>query len=660
MCGIAGFYNLDGSPADAAILREMLDVQHHRGPDGQGLRCFSLKGGRSLAVPEQEGHDRPERFEGIVGCNRLAILDLSSRGHQPMSNPQGTTFIVFNGEIYNSTELRNDPALAGRSFHSRTDTEVLLRLYERVGFARLLDRIEGMFALCIVDLRRREMHLARDPFGIKPLYWVRRGRTFLFSSEVKSFLLHPQFVPEIDVEALDECLTFGFCAADRFLLKGVKPLPPGYWLRLTPEGHSLQPYWQIPDFSEKAPLGRQAALEEVEDRLCRSVGAQLTADVPLGCQLSGGIDSSLATLYASAARPSPLETFSVVVRDAAYSEEPWMRQAAAAAGVRNRRFLLEESYVVDHLSVMTWHLDQPLHFPGSIGTYLLAERARPHATVLLSGEGADELLGGYERFYDAALRQRLARWMPVLGKMTRWGRRLARRQRSTRSQADAFVLSTLACSPQRLRELRPETDLERVLDLRGGLFNEGHADYLSNCMKYEMRTWLVDALVSRDKMTMAHSIETRVPFLDKHLVSLVRSLPTDYLVGSGLLTARGSARNTKILLKQLARRTFGEAFVYRPKMGFLLPLASYFSHPRFREMMEDQFLPGMRRRDWVQEQTVRRWWGHSGANTKEIQARVWVPLTLEIWAELFLDRKEVPGRNVRGSRSQKSCWNGRT
>jgi asparagine synthase (glutamine-hydrolysing) len=645
MCGIAGFYNLDGSAADPTVLRAMLEIQRHRGPDGRGLRLFSLRGGQPCVSEDDAADNRDGRFEGALGCNRLAIVDLSSRGHQPMSNPGGTVFLAFNGEIYDAFEHKKSLEAAGRQFRSRTDTEVLLHLYERLGFARMLDQISGMFAICIVDLRSREIHLARDPFGIKPLYWVRQGPTFLFSSEVKSFLVHPQFKPEIDVEALDECLAFRYCTADRFLLKGVKQLPPGYWLRLTAEGHSLQPYWQIPDFPEKARLDQPAALEELEARLRRSIAAQLVADVPLGCQLSGGIDSSLLTLYAGAAQKPPLETFSVILRDTAYSEEPWMMRAAAAAGVPNQRFLLEESYVLDHLSTATWHLDQPLNFPCSVGAYLLAEQARPRATVLLCGEGADELLGGYERFYDAALWQRLAPWMPALARITPWGKRLTHRQRSVPPRADAFVVSTLACSPRRLRELRPEVDLGRTLELRGSLFDEGRADYVSNCLKYEMRTWLVDALVTRDKMTMAHSMETRVPFLDKDLVSFVRALPTNYLVGSRLLLPRGCARNTKILLKKLACRTFDETFVYRRKMGFLLPLVACFSHPRFREMMEDQILPGIRRHGWQNEKAVRAWWGNGG--TEKAPARLWLPLILEIWAQRFLDyRREPSGQHA--------------
>jgi asparagine synthase (glutamine-hydrolysing) len=655
MCGIAGFYNLDGSAADPAVLREMLDLQRHRGPDDQGLRLFSLKSGQSCALRTGAPDGSGRQFEGAVGCNRLAILDLSSRGHLPMSNPQGTVFIAYNGEIYNAFDLKKDPALAEVPFRSQTDTEVLLHLYEQVGWARMLDRIDGMFALCIVDLRRREIYLARDPFGIKPLYWVQQGRTFLFSSEVKSFLVHPQFMPEIDLEALDEFLAFRYCAADRFLLRGVRPLPPGYWLRLTEKGHFLQPYWQIPDFPDKARLDKRRAMEKMEALLQGSIKSQLRADVPLGCQLSGGIDSSLVTLYARRSAGPRLETFSVIFRDAAYSEEPWMAQAATAAVVRNHRFLLDEPYVLDHLCPATWHLDQPLNFPCSVGVYLLAERARPDVTVLLCGEGADELLGGYERFYEAALRARLAPWMPILGKIPPWGRRLARRLRPGASPADAFILSTMACPPQKLWELRPQADLERALDRRRSLFEEGHADYLSNCMRYEMRTWLVDALVSRDKMTMAHSIETRVPFLDKHLVSFARSLPTDYLVGSRILPAGGAARNTKILLKELAGRTFGEAFVYRRKMGFLLPLVTYFAHPRFREMMEDQFLPGMRRRNWLEEKVVRRWWGNGGTDPQRIQGRLWVPVALEVWAQLFLDRQGVARAGRATRRAGDAC-----
>ena len=642
MCGIAGYYNIDRTVADPSVLKRMLDIQRHRGPDDQRMYLFSLKNGQSREVGDGRAAGLDGGFEGTIGSNRLSIVDLSRRARQPMSNPEGTLLIAFNGEIYNASDCRRELEAAGFTFRSRSDTEVLLHLYEHAGFDAMLERIEGMFAICIVDLRRREIHLARDQFGIKPLYWTQQGRALLFASEVKSFLVHPQFRTEINVEALDEYLAFRYCAADRFLLRGVHPLEPGRRLRLTMDGLTIQKYWEIPDVPDKVNLDKPSAMEMLDGLLCRSVESHLMGDVAVGCQLSGGIDSSLVTACASRLVRPRLHTFSVILRQPAYSEERWISQVAHAVSIDSHRLLLEESYVLDHLAPATWHLDQPLGMPNTVGIYLLAERAKDLFKVLLSGEGADELFGGYGRFHDAALRERVLPWMPIIGKVPRWGRRLARRLKCARTAADAFMMSSLILSPGRLLDLRPEADLERVLDRRRTIFDQGKADHMSNCMKYDMQTYMVDLLVRQDKMSMAHSIETRVPFLDRQLVSFVRSVPVEYFVGAGILWPRGHARNTKILLKELARRTFGEAFAYRPKSGFGLPADRYFAHPKFTEMMEDWLLPGMRRRGWIQENAVRRWWRDGGATRQGVAMMLWVPVALEVWAQLFLDRNTTP------------------
>jgi asparagine synthase (glutamine-hydrolysing) len=649
MCGIAGYYNIDRTATDPSVLKQMLDIQRHRGPDDQRMYLFSLKSGQSREVGGGRAEGIDGGFEGAVGFNRLSIVDLSRRARQPMRNHEGTLLIAFNGEIYNASDYRRKLEAVGFTFRSRADTEVLLHLYEHIGFDAMIEQIEGMFAICIVDMRRGEIHLARDPFGIKPLYWTQQGRTLLFASEVKSFLAHPQFRAEIDVEALDEYLAFRYCAADRFLLRGVHPLEPGRRLRLTMDGMTIQRYWQIPDIPDKLNLDKPSAIEMLDGLLCRSVESHLMGDVAIGCQLSGGIDSSLVAARASRHVRPRLQTFSVIPRQPAYSEERWISQVAQAISIDSHRLLLDESYVLDHLDPATWHLDQPLGMPSTIGVYLLAERAKDLFKVLLSGEGADELFGGYSRFHDAALRERIMPWMPILGRVPRWGHRLARRLKCARTAADAFMMSSLTLSPRRLLELRPEADLEGVLVRRRTIFDQGKADHLSNCMKYDMQTYMVDLLVRQDKMSMAHSIETRVPFLNRQLVSFVRSLPVEYFVRAGILWPRGHSRNTKILLKELARRTFGEAFAYRPKSGFNLPADCYFAHPQFTEIMEEQLLPGMRRRGWLQESAVRRWWRDGGTTRHGVAMMLWVPVALEVWAQLFLDRKITPAGVTRGS-----------
>ena len=267
MCGIAGFVNLAGAPADISVLRRMTDVQRHRGPDDQGLRLFSLAEGRSVAVlPGQ----RPDAagLEGALGFNRLKILDLSDCGHQPMVNADGSVIIAFNGEIYNAFDYRPELEVAGFRFRSHTDTEVILYLYEKYGLDGMLNRLNGMFAIVIVDLRQGEIHIARDHFGIKPFYWTQLGSVVLFASEAKSFLSHPDFRARLNVARLDEYLSFRFVAGADSLLEGVNQLPPGSCVRISRAGVTVRRYWQ----AEDAP--RITMSDAGSDRSARTVAAR--------------------------------------------------------------------------------------------------------------------------------------------------------------------------------------------------------------------------------------------------------------------------------------------------------------------------------------------------------------------------------------------------
>jgi len=306
MCGLAGFVNLDGAPADAGIVAAMMRTISHRGPDDHGQALVSLR--RGAIAADGSGADTG------IGFHRLKILDLSEQGHQPMMNPSGTIALAFNGEIYNAFDFTAELEAAGFRFRSRTDTEVLLYLYERYGLDGMLGRLNGMFAIAIVDLRSHEVHLARDHFGIKPLYWTPAGSSVLFASEAKAFLAHPAFTAAIDEAHVDEQLAFRYVAGEASLLKGVRQLRPGHRLRITPDGVTTMRYWSIPDEIEKAPLTRSDAIDQLDDVLRRSVGAQLLSDVKVGCQLSGGIDSSLVTVFARAAA-GDIDSFSVVFDD---------------------------------------------------------------------------------------------------------------------------------------------------------------------------------------------------------------------------------------------------------------------------------------------------------------------------------------------------------
>jgi len=586
LCGIAGFINLDRAPADLRVLAAMTDAVRHRGPDDRGALAMSLGGGAA---------------DTALGFHRLNILDRSERGHQPMTTADGSIALLFNGAIYNAFDFTSDLERDGYRFRSATDTEVILALYERHGLDGMLERIDGMFAIVIADRRRGMLHLIRDRFGIKPLYWTQCLNTVLFASEAKAFLAHPAFRAEIDPLQVDELLAFRYIAGEATVLKGVRHVGPGARVTITTDGLSEKRYWSIPDYPDKLRLSNDEAVDRLEDLLRGSVQSQLRSDVPVGCQLSGGIDSSLVTTMARSESVTRPDAYSIVIDDRIFSEERWVSIAAEAAHANSRRFRFDESAFIGALDAASWHMDQPISHPNSLALWLLAERSKPDVTVLLSGEGADELFGGYARVADA--------------------------------RPDTFIRATQFHSDARLAKLRPESNLQPAIEKRHALMMAGHADRLSNCLKYDMQTHLVDVLMRQDKMMMAHGVENRVPFLDRRVVDFARALPAAHLVGTSI----SGRPQTKVIVKDLARRTFDAAFVDRRKSGFNLPLGQYFRCARFAELMEDRLLPGMASRGLVDVAVVRRWWRRA-LSAPSTTGSFWIPVALELWAQQFIDR----------------------
>ncbi len=552
-----------------------------------------------------------------------------------MTSPDGSITLLFNGEIYEAFDDKAELERDGYRFRTGTDTEVVLALYERDGLERMLERLNGMFAIVIADTRRGVVHLLRDRVGIKPLYWVQCGTTVLFASEAKAFLAYPAFRAEIDPAELDELLAFRYVAGDRSLLKGVRHVKPGHRLTITTAGVTEARYWSIPDHGETVRLSREDAVDHLGTLLCRSVHSQLRSDVPVGCQLSGGIDSSLVTVLARSHLSTDLNAFSIVFREPHFSEERWILAAAAAARATSHRFVFDEAAFIGALDAASWHMDQPISHPNSLALWLLARRSREHATVLLSGEGGDELFGGYTRAAEAQ--------MAITGS----GRAVMN------DPVDTFIRASQFHSDVRLSKLRPTANLRPAIDKRRGLFEEGHADHLSNCLKYDMRTHLADLLVRQDKMMMGHGVENRVPFLDRHVIEFARALPAEHLVGS---SSASGAPATKIVLKELARRSFDAAFVDRRKSAFNLPLAQYFRSGSFVALMEDRLLPGMASRGLVDVGVVRRWWRRA-LQAPSTTEGFWIPVALELWAQQFIDGRGRPGGDV--SRLSERCASAR-
>ena len=389
----------------------------------------------------------------------------------------------------------------------------------------MLERLNGMFAIVIADTRRGAVHLLRDRVGIKPLYWAQCGTTVLFASEAKAFLAHPAFRAEIDPTEIDELLSFRYVAGEASLLKGVRQVQPGHRLTITPGGVTATRYWSIPDHPEKLRLSLDDAVDRLDHVLGRSVQSQLRSDVNVGCQLSGGIDSSLVAVVARSHRRADLDTFSIVFAEPQFSEERWIVTAAAAARAASHRFVFDGTAFMAALDAASRHMDQPISHPNTLALWVLAQRSREHATVLLSGEGADELFGGYARYTNAQTGA------------TGSGRP------GVDEPVETFIRASQFHSEARLLQLRPTANLRPAIEKRRALFQEGRADHLSNCLKYDMQTHLVDLLVRQDKMAMAHGVENRVPFLDRHVIEFARPCRPNTWWGHRLRSACQSPRS---------------------------------------------------------------------------------------------------------------------
>jgi asparagine synthase (glutamine-hydrolysing) len=631
MCGFTGVYSPDPAPVSPRTLKEMAGAIRHRGPDDQGFCVASFAKGRIEDLTDTTANV-------AFAFNRLSIVDLSAAGHQPMQSDDGTSAMVFNGELYNAPELRPGLEARGHRFRGHSDTEVLLRYITEHGLDGALAQSNGMFAFAWVDARRGRLALVRDRLGIKPLYWWSDGRQVLFASEVKALLKHPAFRAELDGARLDEYLTFRYCAEDRFLLKGVRQVPPGSTLLF--EG-STEPrivrWWQVPERHPRQFRRMTEAAEEINSSVERSVQRQLLSDVPLGCQLSGGIDSSLVTVFATkhASRAGQFQGFSIVVDDPRLSEESWIDAAARQVGTPVNKFVLTVDDFISRIDQATWHLDQPLNHPNSIGILLLAQRSKPSVTVLLSGEGADEVFGGYPRFMRLKLMPWLRPLAPLAARLPGVGRRLAPFDRTVaKDEVDWFLRSSAQMHPQWLARLRPGANFEWAVQTRRAAFPT-QGSLLSRCIRYELSTHLVDLLVRQDKMTMAYSIENRVPLLDHELVELAATLPERQLVAFRPGADPSFARSTKRVLKQVARRYFDDSFVFRPKQAFGMPLTAAFRSPAMRTLMEDVVLPGTKSRHTFDPESVREVW--RAAETDSVAAEaMWTVAAFEIWAHRFL------------------------
>jgi asparagine synthase (glutamine-hydrolysing) len=628
MCGIVGIVRLmSGEPVDPGRLARMREALRHRGPDGEGLYASGPVG---------------------LGHRRLAIVDVAG-GRQPMTNEDKTLWITFNGEIYNHEALRPGLEARGHRYETRSDTETILHLYEEAGEG-CVEGLSGMFAFALWDARQGRLLLARDRLGIKPLYYAVSGHELLFASEIKA-LLAAGLPAELNEAVVPEYLATRGVAGSETLFRDVKVLEPGTTLTWTRgEGFRQRRYWSLPPAAEDDGRGFAERASELRARLRSAVESHLMSDVPLGLFLSGGIDSSgLLGLMAPLVR-EPVRSFAVGFAEREADELGYARLAARAAGSVHRELVVSAREFFAELPHLVWHEDEPLAFPSSVPLYLLSRLAAEHVKVVLTGEGADELFLGYNRYRVTAWNERLGRaYGSLVPQGLRGGvRRLVPRlPRVVRRYAERSFLG-LAPGPRALfcenfavfgTERRERLVAARVRAGARDPHGEGMRHYdavagscLDRMSRSDLQTYLVRLLMKQDRMSMAASIESRVPFLDHGLVEHVAALPAS-------LKLRGLT--TKAILREALVGVVPREILSRPKMGFPVPVGRWLRGAFWPVLREFVLSPRAAQRGLFEARELARLCEEHRSGAVDHGERLWLLINLEIWQRVFLDRESA-------------------
>ncbi len=622
MCGIAGIVHSDAErPVERARLERMCDAIAHRGPDDRGFWTGAGVG---------------------LGHQRLSIIDLSPAGHQPMPNEDETVWVVFNGEIYNFGALREELEKSGHRFRSRSDTEVLVHLYEELG-EDLVERLDGMFAFALWDTRRRRLLLARDRVGKKPLKYAETDGGLVFSSELKGVLASGLVSNEIDTSAVHQFLSLSYVPAPRTGLRDVQKLPAGHLLVWEKGRARVRRYWSV-DYRRKQQMDAEDWRRAVRDTVQKAVTRRLISDVPLGAFLSGGIDSSIVVACMARAQSGPVETFSIGFEHEEFNELPYARQIAERYDTRHHEFIVRADDA-SLLPLLARHYEEPYADPSALPTYYLSRETRQHVTVALNGDGGDESFTGYQRYARAAAWEGRG-FLRALGVRAAAG--MARRVSGAFGpdldrRVDAlwhFSSPDLAGRYGWLMRLCSDRDKARLysdemLELQQsegsglGVFErwlaepEAGAAVLDRVCFADVRGYLADQLMTKmDLASMAHGLEARSPLLDHHVLELAASMPADVRCPGGSL---------KGLLKESFRDALPPNLLERPKQGFALPLDAWFRGP-LRSLAEDLLLAGdTRLRRYLRASALERLVGEHLSGQADRGFLLWAMVMLELW-----------------------------
>jgi asparagine synthase (glutamine-hydrolysing) len=623
MCGVCGIVSMNGAPVERNVLEEMSATLIHRGPDSSGIHVNGHAG---------------------IAARRLAIIDLAG-GDQPIANEDETVHVVQNGEIYNYRELRGELESRGHRFRTKSDTEVIVHLYEEHG-AGFAERLRGMFAIALWDAREQRLVLARDRFGIKPLYYRVRDGSLSFASELKALLRMPGFGREIDLGALDAFLAFGFVPAPFTIFEEARKLPPGSLL-VWQKGNGANA--RVESYAERSVAHRDALrseseeelAEELRERLRDSVRAHLIADVPVGVLLSGGIDSSMLVALASEQSSEPVRTFTIGFEERHFDERSTARLVADRYGTDHHEVVMRPDAVA-LLPRMAEVFDEPFADASAIPAYLVSQLARTHVKVALSGEGGDELFGGYNYYVGhrlapvlgpvAALAQPFVEWLPSSSaKASTFDWRAKRFVRSARQSALVRHYAWKTYVP-------PEERASLILPERRGLYDPFEllsaryvgsqgCDDLARVMDIDIGLFLVDdMLVKTDRASMANSLEVRVPILDPVVAELALALPSK-------LKVRGFSK--KRLLKKAAEPLVPSEIIRGEKRGFAIPLAAWLRNelqPLTREVLS---ATNLRSQGYLDPLAVGRLVDGHVAGKADEGRKIWALLNFCLWFDQF-------------------------
>jgi asparagine synthase (glutamine-hydrolysing) len=632
MCGIAGITLTDGSSVDSRIIRRMTDIIAHRGPDADG---FYVNGHTAL------------------GHRRLSIIDLAT-GAQPMTNEDGSLWITYNGEIFNHADIRPELEQAGHRYKSRCDTETVIHAYEQYG-DQCVSRFRGMFAFAIWDQTHKQLFAARDRLGIKPFYYFWDGRLFAFASEIKALLAHPEISSRVNEGLLAENLAFGYNSGDETLFAGIRKLSQGHTLTLSCGRNprlEIKQYWDPPCPAKFATRSETEWIAECRERLEEVVRMRLMSDVPLGMFLSGGVDSSAIAALIKRMTSSPVETFAVGYAEADFSELSYARQVAGQIGTDHHDVVIGMEDFFNAMPKMVWHEDEPISWPSSISLYFVARLAAERVKVVLTGEGSDELFAGYGRYRFYQLNQK---WMNAYSGVP------GRVRKSIRSLLDtSSILSASLKHKIGHTVLGRETNIESLYldnfycafgrdeqerlvaqEFRGDPYSQflkfweavSSSPSVSRLLYADQKTYLVELLMKQDQMSMACSIESRVPFLDHKFVEFAASVPPH-------MKLRGA--EGKYILKRAVEDLLPSSIIYRKKQGFPTPLRAWLRHHKAKGLLDYLRDPDGILTEYVDGGFIDHLLEQHSRGTLEATDRIWRLLNLQVWGDMY-----VTGRRER-------------